>query len=125
MSKLEKTLPKTEDELFPWLRLWERLMSLPLDNEMVLESVIHFHNLREDLKNYKDVSNLIFKDNIDADVYLQMLRRAKATAEYLIRRKSDQLPLDEVETLRTELRHADIGGTRNILEKLAKEQIHE
>jgi hypothetical protein len=122
MSKLEKTLAKTEDELLPWLQLWERLMSLPLDNEMVLESVIHFHNLREDLKNYKNVSHLIFKDNIDADVYLQMLRRAKATAEYLIQRKSDQLPLDEVETLRTDLRHADIGGTRNILEKLAKEQ---
>jgi hypothetical protein len=54
-----------------------------------------------------------------------MLRRAKATAEYLIQRKSDQLPLDEIETLRTDLRHTDIGGTRNILEKLAKEQIHE
>jgi hypothetical protein len=126
MSQLEKTLPKTADELLSWLQLWERLISLPLSNEMILESLIHFDNLRKELKNNKEVSDFIFIDKMDADVYLQILRRAKATAEYLLQEQNDQWPLSEIETLRIDLRHADIGGTRNILEKLTtKETIHE
>ena len=76
MSKLEQ-LPLDAGALKTWLYTWEQVISLPLDDEMIVLTLEQMVNLRQELiRQYDIAENYFFKD-----VILQIIQCGKAAAE--------------------------------------------
>jgi hypothetical protein len=112
MANLEE-LPNNGNHLVLWCQYWERLISLPIDTEMIKQAVEHFVNLREKLitENHAVINNYLFED-----ISLQILRRAKAEGERLLMNIfiSDE---DKKEKL-FRLQKADIDNVNEIIREL-------
>jgi len=112
MANLEN-LPNDEAHLIIWCQYWERLISLPIDSEMILQAVDHFVNLREKLiaENHISINDYLFED-----IRLQILRRAKAEAEKLL--MNILLPDEDKKKISADLQKAGLDGTHGILREL-------
>lgn len=119
MADITIEFPENEAQLYYWLALWEKLICLPLNNDMLIAALAHFENLRNSFKQNSTLAQLVFNQNVDRDLYLQIRRRAKAQAELTLQEKQHQLADDRVNELRKQLRHTDITATRLILEQLS------
>ncbi len=106
MAVLE-SLPSNKPSLIAWCRQWERLISLPLDTEMLLQAIEHFVNLGKQLSSeYPDADS----NPLCSDVKLQLLRRAKSEAESLL--------------IQAAKSSSDMKDKRDILYRADLEKIH-
>ncbi len=105
-------LPADEKGLRSWCGAWERLLSLPLAPAEVLEVVDEFLILQPALE--RQLAAAAGDERLE-DLALQVLRRAKATAEGLLDQTVDPLPAGE---LRRQVRQARLPAMGRILREL-------
>lgn len=113
-------LPETGTELNHWCRHWERLIGLPVRTDMLTETFGHYINLRRQLQSG---GNFPGGDDFLEDLTLQLLRRARAEAEIIIR--TDRFPENERKTYAARLKKSTLEGTHTILMELSPYYRHE
>lgn len=96
-----------------WCAGWESLISLPMTESEVLETIEHFVNLSQELELR---GHLQCEPEFFEDVRLQVLRRAKAVAETLLGRS--RAAASEDEKRRCLLARAGVAATYDLLREL-------
>lgn len=111
MSDLDD-VPRDETQCLEWCEKWERLLRLPLDTRQIEELTGHFAKLTDKTPAHLSQSHLFH------DLELQVLRRAKAEAERVLRHNRN-VPASIADGLSQRLCAARIQGAHEILSNLA------
>jgi hypothetical protein len=117
LSRLEALPSEDRSAERGWCGDWEQLLSLPLTQEEVVEVLNHFVNLQRTLEVQ---GGLRHEFNLFQDVTLQVLRRAKAALEALLRARG--APPARISELRQQIMGAGPAATLKLLQEILVEE---